>query len=193
MSSTSTPTDGIITALDTIEDIFNKFPQKAQKLAYELTRWGLQCVGCSAATWETLESGMMKHGKSDQDLIRLVQKLNEILQEESNVETITLTKKAAEKFKTIAEMEGIPNAALRFDERAAGCSGFEYVLDFSEEKEDDDVVFESEGISIYVNRNSLNRLLGCEIDYVDGLQSGFKISNPNVRSSCGCGSSHGYQ
>ncbi len=181
-----------ITAIDTIEDIFNRYPTKAQKLAHELTRWGLQCVGCSAATWETLESGMMKHGKSSEELDLLLKKLNLILQEETDPETITITARAAEKFRAIAASEGIPTAGLRFDERAAGCSGFEYTLDFAEEKEDGDLLFESQGITIHVNSNSLGRLLGCEIDYVDGLQSGFKISNPNVRSSCGCGSSHGY-
>lgn len=186
-----------ITPLDTIEDIFNRFPQKAQKLAYELTRWGLQCVGCSAATWETLESGVMKHGKTQADLYKLVERLNQILQETSSIETISMTLAAATKFKQIREAEGAPTAGLLFGERAAGCSGFEYTLEFTDDADDDaksdKISFESHGITIHVHKNSLSRLLGCEIDYVDGLHSGFKITNPNVQSSCGCGSSHGYQ
>lgn len=181
-----------ITQQDTIEDLFTRYPHKAQKLAYELTRWGLQCVGCSAATWETIEAGMMKHGKKSEHVQKLVENLNAILAEKSDPETISLTERAAERFISIREAEGAPNAALRFDERAAGCSGFEYSLDFAEEQELDDVVFTSHGVDIYVNKHSLPRLIGSEIDYIDGLQSGFRITNPNVRSSCGCGSSHGY-
>ncbi len=182
-----------ISSIDTIEDIFNRFPQKAQKIAHELSRCGLQCVGCSAATWETVESGMMKHGKNQEELIKLVEKLNQIIEETSSVGTISLTKRAAKKFKEIAEAEGMPNAKLLFGEELEGCSGFKYVLDFTEEKQEDEVSFESEGVEICIHQGSLDNLLGSEIDYVDGLQSGFKISNPNVAASCGCGSSHGYK
>jgi iron-sulfur cluster assembly accessory protein len=67
------------------------------------------------------------------------------------------------------------------------------MLDYSEKANSDDVVIVSQGIEIHVNKNILPRLLGSEIDFIDGLKnSGFKISNPNVRSSCGCGNSHGY-
>lgn len=48
----------------TIEEIFSRFPQKSQRLAQEVTNAGLQCVGCQAATWETLEAGMLGHGFS---------------------------------------------------------------------------------------------------------------------------------
>ncbi len=67
----------------TIEEIFSSFPQKAQKLAQELTNAGLHCVGCQAATWETLELGMMGHGMSEEAINRMVEKLNAILEEES--------------------------------------------------------------------------------------------------------------
>lgn len=177
----------------TIDEIFASFPQRAQKLAQILSKHGLQCVGCSASTWETLESGVLKHGKSARDLEELIVKLNACLDEPMDTTTITLTPKAAAKFIEISASEGKPGCALRFDEQAAGCSGFEYVLDFSLKPEADDLVYASNGVNIHVNKFSLSRLLGCEIDYVDGLQSGFKISNPNARSSCGCGSSHGYE
>lgn len=176
----------------TIDEIFSTFPGKAPKLAQILTRHGLQCVGCSAATWETLEMGVMKHGKSTEELLVLVDKLNLCLEEAHDETAVTMTEKAAKKFKEYAQMEGIAQPCLRFDERPAGCSGFEYVLDFSEGKTANDEVYSSHGIEIHVDRRALPKLVGCEIDFVDGLQSGFKISNPNVRSSCGCGSSHGY-
>lgn len=177
----------------TIQEIFSRFPSKAQKLALELTKAGLNCVGCSASTWETLESGVLRHGYGEKELEQLLNRLNTILEEESDPTTVTLTERAAEKFKSFCEAEGNPGLALRFDERPAGCSGFEYVLDFSEKATEEDVVFHSHGVDIHVYISALNRLKGCEIDYVEGLQSGFKISNPNVQSSCGCGSSHGYK
>jgi iron-sulfur cluster assembly protein len=177
----------------TIQELFSRFPSKAQKLALELTKTGLNCVGCSAATWETIESGMLRHGYAEKDLQALLSRLNAILAEESDPSTVTLTQRAAEKFKSFCIAEGNPSLALRFDERPAGCSGFEYVLEFSEGATAEDIVFHSHGIDIHVYIAAIDRLRGCEIDYVEGLQSGFKISNPNVGSSCGCGSSHGYK
>ena len=181
-----------ITKEMTIDEIFSKHPSHAQKLAQVLTKAGLSCVGCSAATWETLEAGVMRHGYGEKELEEILDKLNTILLEETDASTISLTKCAAEKFRAIAESEGKPNTALRFDERPAGCSGFEYVLEFTDKTDSDDVVYNSHGINIYVKKSALGRLQGCEIDFVEGLQSGFKIVNPNVRASCGCGSSHGY-
>lgn len=176
----------------TIDELFSTFPQKAQKLAQELSKAGLNCVGCSSSTWETIESGVLRHGKGEDDIQKLLSKLNSILQEKIDTSTITLTEKAASKFKIILEEEGKSGYALRFDEQPAGCSGFEYVLDFSEKPSESDVVFSCHGVDIHVDNRVLPKLLGCEIDYVDGLQAGFKIENPNARSTCGCGTSHGY-
>ncbi|NGX39090.1 MAG: Iron-binding protein IscA [Chlamydiae bacterium] len=177
----------------TIEDIFSNFPQKAQKLAQELTNTGLHCVGCQAATWETLETGMLGHGYSEEEIDKLVISLNGILAEKIDNKSINLTKRAADKFKEILKEDGKADWSLRFGDKAAGCSGFEYVLDFSKEPKKDDKVFSSNGIDIHVNKGAVSRLLGCEIDYLDGLNnSGFKITNPNVKGSCGCGKSQSY-
>lgn len=177
----------------TIEEILGSFPSKAQKIAQELTQAGLHCVGCQAATWETLEAGMLGHGMSESDIEDLVRRLNALLAEESDPNSITLTKRAAEKFMEILEEEEKLGYGLRLSLKMAGCSGFEYVLDYSETASKDDEVFESQGIEIHAEKKLISKLLGIEIDYVDGLNgSGFKISNPNARSSCGCGTSHGY-
>lgn len=177
----------------TIEQILSLFPFKAQKLAQEITRAGLHCVGCHAATWETLEAGMLGHGMGDGQINELVTRLNTLLEEEADLSTITITKRAAKKYREILEEDGKQGWGIRFEERMAGCSGFEYVLDFSEKAEHDDEVFLSEDLQIHVKKPLVPRLLGSEIDYVDALQgAGFKISNPNARSSCGCGSSHNY-
>ncbi|MDX8431779.1 MAG: iron-sulfur cluster assembly accessory protein [Candidatus Algichlamydia australiensis] len=177
----------------TIAEIFENFPQKSQKLAQELTRHGLQCVGCSAATWETLEAGVLSHGKSLDDLQDLLTALNAILEGKLDDSTITMTEAAANKFRKVLAEENKEHWALRFGDKPGGCSGYEYVLDFSEKSLDTDQVFTSHGIEIHVDKTMVERLLGCEIDYQEGLMgSGFKISNPNVKSSCSCGSSQNY-
>ena len=177
----------------TIEDIFARFPHKSQKLAQEITNTGLHCVGCQAATWETLEAGMLGHGFTEQEIDALVGRLNAILEEQSDPSAITLSKKAADKYKGILADEGKEGWGLRFGDKAAGCSGFEYVLDYSEKAQPTDKVFVSQGVEIHIDASAVDRLIGSEIDYVEGLNgSGFKITNPNVRSSCGCGKSQSY-
>ncbi|MBM3198690.1 MAG: iron-sulfur cluster assembly accessory protein [Chlamydiae bacterium] len=183
----------MITKEMTIEEILGGFPHKSQKLAQELTQSGLHCVGCGAATWETLESGVLGHGFSEEDLQGILGRLNAILEEETDPSTITMTARAAKKFLEILQEEGEEACALRFGFRAGGCSGFEYVLDFSKQVKEDDEVFVSEGVEIHVNRQMVGKLLGSEIDYTEGLNgAGFKISNPNAKSSCGCGKSQSY-
>ncbi|KIC71556.1 putative iron-sulfur cluster insertion protein ErpA [Candidatus Protochlamydia amoebophila] len=177
----------------TIEDILGMFPYKAQKLSQEITNAGLHCVGCHAAVWETLEAGMMTHGKTDAQIDELVRRLNALLQEPVDQSSICITPRGASKFLEILADENKQGWGMRFAEEMAGCNGFEYVLDFSEKADAEDEIFSSNGIEIHVKKAMVPRLLGSEIDFVDGLRgSGFKISNPNVRSSCGCGSSHNY-
>ncbi len=177
----------------TIENIFSNFPHKSQKLAQEMTNRGLHCVGCGASTWETLETGMLSHGFAEDQIDDLVKRLNEILAEKVDLSTISITKKAAEKFLEILKEEGKEGWGLRFGDKAGGCSGFEYVLDYSEKANADDRVFSGHGIEVHVNEKMVDRLMGCQIDYTDGLNgSGFKISNPNAKGSCGCGKSQSY-
>lgn len=179
----------------TISDILGMFPDKAQGLSQEITNAGLHCVGCQAATWETLEGGMLGHGKTPAEIQNLVDRLNELLEEEVDLTTITVTPEAAKRFQEFAKAEGKEGSALRFSEEMAGCSGFEYVLDFSSGADPKaDEIFHSNGIEVHVNKRILPRLIGSKIDYMNGIRdSGFKIMNPNVNASCGCGSSHGYK
>jgi iron-sulfur cluster assembly accessory protein len=182
-----------ITKEMTIEEIFKTFPQKSQKLAQAMTERGLHCVGCSASTWETIEEGMLGHGMDEKAVFELVDRLNTILQEKEDLSAITVTRKAAAKLREILEEEGKETWGVRFSEKAAGCSGFQHILDFSERPGPDDLVFSSSGIELHIHKGAKDRLLGSVIDYVEGLHdSGFKITNPNVKSACGCGSSHGY-
>lgn len=177
----------------TIDEILGKFPERSQRIAQELTNAGLHCVGCQGATWETLEVGMMGHGFGEEEIEGLVKKLNGVLEEEIDTSTITMTEAAATRFKAILMSDQKEGWGLRFADKPGGCGGFEYVLEFAETQKADDERFESHGVAIYVNRKMLPRLMGCQIDYLEGLMgSGFKITNPNVKGSCSCGNSQSY-
>ncbi len=103
---------------------------------------------------------------------------------------ITLTDKAAEKVKEIAEAESLQGQGLRLRVVGGGCSGFTYDLYFDEEAGEMDETFESNGVQLYVDPMSFQYLDGTEIDYVETLSgSGFKFNNPNIQGTCGCGSS----
>ena len=103
---------------------------------------------------------------------------------------LSLTEKAAEKVKEIRTAEAIEEVmGLRLRVVGGGCSGFSYDLYFDGPQEGDKE-FDSHGVRLVVDQMSLMYLLGTEVDYVEGLHgAGFKFQNPNVKSTCGCGSS----
>ena len=105
---------------------------------------------------------------------------------------ITITDKGAEKvheFLASQDVEAAALAGLRVGVRGGGCSGFQYQLAFDEQR-DGDVVFESRGLKLLVDGESLPFVRGSTIDYEESLQgAGFKVENPNVVAACGCGSS----
>ena len=103
---------------------------------------------------------------------------------------VALTGKAAEKVKEIRTEENIEDTyALRLKVQGGGCSGFSYDLYF-DQQQDIDHSFESHGVKLICDQMSLMYLMGTEVDYVEGLTgAGFKFNNPNVKSTCGCGSS----
>jgi iron-sulfur cluster assembly protein len=103
---------------------------------------------------------------------------------------ITLTDNAAGKIKELLGGQGDgEEQALRVAVRGGGCSGFQYALAFDRVKEDDNV-FEARGVSVIVDKVSMQFVFGSEVDYIEGLQgAGFQVNNPNVVAACGCGSS----
>jgi len=111
-------------------------------------------------------------------------------QTEDTQELVKLTAKAAEKVKAIRAEEKIEDGyGLRLKVQGGGCSGFAYDL-FFDQVQDVDQTFESQGVKMVCDQMSLMYLVGTEIDYVESVQgSGFKFTNPNVKSTCGCGSS----
>jgi iron-sulfur cluster assembly protein len=108
----------------------------------------------------------------------------------NNTEPIKLTDNAAAKIKgLLAGEQDAPEQALRVAVRGGGCSGFQYALAFDAPKEDDHR-FEDKGVSVVVDKASMQFVFGSEVDWVDGLEgAGFSVNNPNVTAACGCGSS----
>ncbi len=104
---------------------------------------------------------------------------------------IEITDKGAEKVHEFltSQQADVAVAGLRVGVRGGGCSGFQYQLAFDEERPGD-VVFESHGLRLLVDGESLQFVSGSTIDYEESLQgAGFKVENPNVVAACGCGSS----
>ncbi len=110
--------------------------------------------------------------------------------ENGNTEAIKLSDNAAAKIKELlAGQQDAPEQALRVAVRGGGCSGFQYALAFDAPKEDDHR-FENKGVSVVVDKTSMQFVFGSEVDWVDGLEgAGFSVNNPNVTAACGCGSS----
>jgi iron-sulfur cluster assembly protein len=104
--------------------------------------------------------------------------------------SIELTDKAA---KHVSKMLSTHSSGvgLRLATKKSGCTGFAYVVDYAERVDDGDHVFESHGVKIVVNQQSLPMLDGMTVDFVkeNALNEGFEFLNPNVKQSCGCGES----
>jgi len=170
----------------TIDDVFQKFPSKAQKLAQIMTNAGLHCVGCQASTFETIEQGMTGHGMSQKEINSLVKELNETIEEKESTEDIKFTEFAAEKCKGFRKES---NHGFRIGLNRGSC-GWTYDFKFKESKADNELEFKDKDIKIFIEKEQIDKFKGMVIDYVDGLQNaGFKILNPNVKGTCGCGSS----
>jgi len=109
---------------------------------------------------------------------------------EMTEELVQLTPIAAERLQKILVEKNLPNHGLRVFVAGGGCSGMQYGMAFEGQARDQDTVFQSSGVTLYVDPISRDYLLGASIDFVDNLMGGgFRIENPNAVSTCGCGSS----
>ena len=103
---------------------------------------------------------------------------------------IIITPNAIAKIKEIMAAQTPVPPALRLGVRGGGCSGFEYAMQFENEKGAMDKEFDYDGLKILVDATSLMYMDGCTVDYLETLESsGFKFDNPNAKSTCGCGHS----
>jgi iron-sulfur cluster assembly accessory protein len=106
---------------------------------------------------------------------------------------ITLTGKAVEMVKDAMQREGLQDYGIRIGVMGGGCAGFQYSMDFDKDAREGDLSFNQDGVKLFIDPMSSMYLQGVTVDYVVGLQgAGFKFSNPNARTTCGCGSSFSY-
>ncbi len=102
---------------------------------------------------------------------------------------ISLSETAAEHVKSQLEQRG-KGLGIRVGVKTTGCSGMAYVLEFVDEIDENDHVFQEHGVSLYVDPKSLAYIDGTEMDFVkEGLNEGFEFKNPNAAGECGCGES----
>ncbi len=102
---------------------------------------------------------------------------------------VTLTAQAADHIDKYLQKRG-KGIGLRLGVRTTGCSGMAYKLEYVDEQANEDQVFESFGVKVFIDPKSLVYLQGTELDYArEGLNEGFKFLNPNEKATCGCGES----
>ena len=188
-------TQTLITKDMTMGEIIEKYPFASEVML----SYGLHCVGCHVNPYESLENGALGHGMSDEEVSSMLQELNDLVKthsgksEEKTGTTdakVTITEFAARKINEIMKTQNKEGYALRVEVVRGGCAGYTYNMDFEKNKSDDDLVFEEHGLRMFVSPQSMEFLNGTQIDYTESLQgAGFRLNNPNVKSSCGCGKS----
>tara|TARA_B110000444_G_C18765411_1_gene559727 strand:- start:816 stop:1184 length:369 start_codon:yes stop_codon:yes gene_type:complete len=116
---------------------------------------------------------------------------NSLKDNDVDTEPFGLTESAAVQISKLLLMEGEPEKKfMRVAVEGGGCSGFQYIFKFDTERNNDDLVFEKNGVEVVVDEISLELITGGRLDYVEELiGSYFQIANPNASSSCGCGTS----
>ena len=103
---------------------------------------------------------------------------------------VVLTENAAKRIAELKVQENVPTAYLRLAVSGGGCSGFQYGFTFDDQRQEDDTLFEREGVGLVIDTTSLELVDGAEIDFVEDLMgASFQVRNPNASSSCGCGKS----
>ncbi|HEY1663250.1 MAG TPA: iron-sulfur cluster assembly accessory protein [Verrucomicrobiae bacterium] len=102
---------------------------------------------------------------------------------------VKLTPNAAHKVSTLLTKQGRPNGVLRVAVVGGGCSGLQYKMDLQDAPANRDILVESSGVRVVVDPKSALYVTGSELDYLDALDGGFKVKNPNAATSCSCGES----
>ena len=103
--------------------------------------------------------------------------------------TVSLTQSAADRVKSYLDARG-KGVGLRVGIKKTGCNGYAYVVNYADEIDDSDIVFEDQGVKVVVDKESLELIDGTEVDFVkQGLNEAFRFRNPNVTGECGCGES----
>ena len=168
-----------------IGEVVARFPETAEIM----TGYGLHCVGCHVNPYESIEAGALGHGMPQEMIDKMIAEMNDAL-DGTEERDIIISESAAAKFKELMAKEDKAGWGLKFTVEPGGCSGYTYVMDFAEKAEKGEETLEEKGLKVFLEKSVVSIVKGVRIDYADGLQgAGFKISNPNAKSTCGCGKS----
>ncbi len=176
----------LISGQTTLGDVVRKYPSAIETL----NKHGIQCSGCGVSYTETLEQSFTEKSISKEDVQKIFVELNELaLQDKGNEgKVLVITDKAVTKLQGFLKEYG--GTGLKIGLSPGGCAGFSYDLTIAKGKEEGEEVVEESGVKVFVTKDALEMMKGSKIDYVESLQgAGFKISNPNATSTCGCGQS----
>jgi iron-sulfur cluster assembly accessory protein len=102
---------------------------------------------------------------------------------------VKLTQGAASKVSSLLTKQGRPNGVLRVAVIGGGCSGLQYKMDLQDSPANRDILVESAGVRVVVDPKSALYVTGSELDYLESLDGGFKVKNPNAATTCSCGES----
>jgi iron-sulfur cluster assembly protein len=102
---------------------------------------------------------------------------------------VKLTPSAAQKVTALLTKQGRPDGVLRVAVVGGGCSGLQYKMDLQDAPANRDILVESGGVRVVVDPKSALYVTGSELDYLDALDGGFKVKNPNAATTCSCGES----
>src|SRR5881409_4527460 len=102
---------------------------------------------------------------------------------------VRVTASAAKKVGALLSRQGRPNGVLRVAVVGGGCSGLQYKMDLQDGPANRDILVESAGVRVVVDPKSALYVTGSELDYLETLDGGFKVKNPNAATSCSCGES----
>src|SRR5271169_7251307 len=102
---------------------------------------------------------------------------------------VKLTASAAQKVSSLLTKQGRANGVLRVAVVGGGCSGLQYKMDLQDGPASRDILVESGGVRVVVDPKSALYVTGSELDYLDTLDGGFKVKNPNAATTCSCGES----
>ena len=167
-----------------ISEVIEKYPSTIETLLMT----GVHCIGCHVSYFETLEQGMKGHGMSNEEVDEVINEMNNVIDKEklSENDEFKITEKAADKIKNVLKDKN----GLRIEVIPGGCSGYMYNITTEDKINKDDQVIQDKEVKIIIDKESFDLLRGAKLDYVDSLQgAGFKIHNPNAKSTCGCGHS----
>ncbi len=178
----------LISRESTIGEIVQNYPEAIDTLM----GFGVHCVGCHVSEYESLEEGFRGHGLSEEEIDAAVAQLNQVITQHASPtlsgKELNFTAFAVEKLKEILAQKN--KKALHIGVEAGGCAGFSYSFSLADKPRENDVILDDVGVPVFVDSSSLQKIKGSTIDYVDSLQgAGFKVSNPNMNRSCGCGNS----